>query len=896
MRRTLLLALILSVAALLGCGGPQAIAPAAAQDIAPHEELFRLPLPETLPDNPRVFCTQADLERIRADLAAGDVYANMVAERIRERAAALLGQDLSVPPGGLTRAHVSNAATLAQAYALTGEEAFGVRCRDLLVEIAREYRGLETTRARGRLTDSTLGEAPVAINAALAYDLIASAPFMGDDEREAIARDLLWTMAWECGHKCHHRNSSNWRLWALAIVASCGFAIGDRDLMEEAVNGVWDDSRNAYLYGAAQFLTHSIFSDGVHWERSMGYHYYSAGALMVVLQAAKNSGVDLWHARLPGILGPFVGGANHEEFGPPGGRSPRAFLDMPFYHAFPDGSFARIGNSGTRRLSYNRIYELAWKEYGDPKYAWLVHQHRTGTAGQIAGWSVWKPQGEPDCELVRGAGREGSAGVRLRTGPRDRVALVQDVTGPADRPLIVTGWLRAVEMDGGSAHIRANVAGEAYFTDRAREAGDWRRVQVEVAAQEGAEAGARRSVRLHVFLEGGAGEVVWDDISARVADVPGELAVNGDFEAGGADGRGLDFWSLVNSPADVPPGHYDLAEDATIGLSGRHVNGCTLLPVGGFAILRADAADIAAPAVNMTYGPYGSGHSHPDALHVSLYGQGAILCPDAGSWGYDNPMHLTWANQTIAHNTLTVDEVAQEPQGMSESIFASERGEQRVFGVLRMLHAGAHMKAVRATTDTAYPGVVMDRTLCLVGPYALDVFRVRAQQERLLDLALHGLGEVSTQASLEARGDGVFEARGYAHLTEVRQGRPPAGMFRADFREGERAVQVLQVQPEGGEVILARTPTRGGSRSVFIARRHAAEATFVTVLEPYTSQPAVAGLEAEAAEGVVTVTVRHAGGTDRFALDDALDGAVRLVRLDAAGAVRAEETAGAAGP
>lgn len=891
MRRTLIVAVILCTAALLGCGGPNALAPAAAQDITPHEELFRLPLPETLPDNPRVFCTQADLERIRADIAAGDVYANMVAGRIRDRAAALLEQDLSVPPGGLTRAHVSNAATLAQAYVLTGDETFGVRCRDLLVEIAREYRDLETTRARGRLTDSTLVEAPVAINASLAYDLIASAPFMGEDQRETIARDLLWTMAWECGHRCHHMNSSNWRLWALAIVASCGFAIGDRDLMEEAINGVWDDTRNAYLYGAVQFLTHSIFSDGVHWERSMGYHYYSASALMVVLQAAKNSGIDLWHGRLPGILGPFEGAANHEQFGPPGDRSPRAFLDMPFYHAFPDGSFALISNSGTRRLAYHRIYELAWREYGDPKYAWLVHQHRTGAAAQIAGWNVWKPRGEPDCEPVREVGREGSAGVRLRTGPRDRVALVQDVTAPADRPLIVTGWVRALDMDGGSAHIRANVAGEAYFTDRVREAGDWRQVRVEIPPQEDAQAGARRSVRLHVFLEEGAGEVVWDDVSAQVADVPGELVINGDFEAIGADGRGLDFWSLVNAAADVPPGRYDLTEDAEIGLSGRHVNGCTLLPVGGFAIMRADAADVSAPAVNMTYGPYGSGHSHPDALHLSLYGLGAILCPDAGTWPYDDPVQLTWANQTIAHNTVTVDEVAQEPQGMSDSIFAAERGDQRVFGVLRMFHPGDQMKAVRATTDTAYPGVMLDRTLCLVGPYALDVFRVSAGDERLLDLALHGLGEVSTQADLEARGDDVFEARGYAHLADVRQGRPPAGMFRADFREGERAVQVLHVQPEGGEVILARTPTRGGPRSVLIVRRHAAEATFVTVLEPYTAQPTVGVVEAEAADGVMTVTVRHAGGTDRFALDNALDGAVRLWRLDAAGAVRAEETA-----
>lgn len=101
----------------------------------------------------------------------------------------------------------------------------------------------------------------------------------------------------------------------------------------------------------------------------MGYRYYTASALMYVMEAAKNSGIDLWHAKLPGLLGPFLGSANHEEYGPAGERSIKAFLDAPFYYAFPNGSFARIGDSGKDRLSYHPIYELAYEEYKDDKYA-----------------------------------------------------------------------------------------------------------------------------------------------------------------------------------------------------------------------------------------------------------------------------------------------------------------------------------------------------------------------------------------------------------------------------------------------------------------------------------------------------------------------------------------------
>ncbi len=159
------------------------------------------------------------------------------------------------------------------------------------------------------------------------------------------------------------------------------------------------------------------------------------------------------------------------------------------------------------------------------------------------------------------------------------------------------------------------------------------------------------------------------------------------------NGRKAMFRDLVHGVEAVPDGHYSLDEDASIGLSGIHRNGCTLFPVGGFAILRADPIDPESPATNFTFGPYGSGHDHPDRPHMDLFGLGEILCPDAGSWGYDNPKHLTWANQTVAHNTMVVDEISQQPQGESKSIWAAERGTQRVFGVLRTFHPGANPKS-----------------------------------------------------------------------------------------------------------------------------------------------------------------------------------------------------------
>lgn len=860
-------------------------------NVTPHTGILRLALPDELPAHPRVFCTADNLARIRADLAGGDAYTRTCVNHILGQAEAALARLDDLAGRRADAGDTGAAATLAQAYVLSDEARYGQACRQLLLALADVYPTLETTRSRGRLRDSTLAEGPVAVNCSMAYDLIADAPFMSGDDRRHIEQDLLRTMAWECGHKCAHCNSSNWRSWALAIVASCGFATGDRELIEEATNGVYDPERNAYLYGIVQQLTHSVFSDGIHWERSMGYTYYTASALMYAMEAAANSGIDLWHAKLPGILGPFEGSAGHEEYGPPGDRSIKAMLDAPFYFAFAGGSFARIGDSGTSSLSYHPIYELAYQEYEDPKYAWLTNRQRERRDGVVQNWTLWRARGAPEGRPTAEPCHDGSFAFRLRTNQDDRIALWQDISVPADQPVTVTGWVKAIDMDGATAHIRCNFGQETVHTGRVEEAGDWRQVRAEIPPAEGAEADSTRRIRLHVFLENGAGEVVWDDIRLTVGDADENRVRNGGFEYASIDGRELNFWSLAHSPAEVPEGHYGLAEDATIGISGRHENGCTLFPVGGFAILRADPTDPDATALNLAFGPYGSGHDHPDRLHFSLYGLGAALGPDAGSWGYDDPMHLTWANQTVAHNTLTVDEVAQQPQGTSDSIFAGERGDQRVHGVLRLFHPGNALKAVRATCDTAYPGVRMDRTLCLVDRYVLDVFRVSSADEHTYDLAFHGLGQAESDALPSPLEENPFAARGYAHLTEVRAGFPPAGPLRVVFRGAERSVLLLQLQPEAGEVILARDPTRDGARSSCIARRRGTQATYVTVFEPYQDAPTVRSIGATERAGALLAVVSRAVGADQFVLPADLGGPIRLGRYDADHRLTLEETA-----
>jgi len=842
------------------------------------EPPFRLPLPDRLPPHPRVACTQADLERVRRRLAEGDPFVVAAAAALRTRAESA-NAALRFPLRRLTPAHFSAAADLARAGAVLGNETWQRRALAVLRECARIYPTLKTTSARGRVTDSTLREAPLALAAAEAWDLIASAPFVTPEDRRRIERDLLFTMGWECGHRCRHPNSSNWRAWALAIIGATGFAIGDRRLIDECINGVQDPDRRVYLYGLVQFLTHSVFADGIHWERSMGYTYYTFSALEPVLNIALRNGIDLWRAELPGIVRAFPGCADHE-FGPPGPRSIRAMLDAPFYFAFPGGALPQIGDSNQDRLAYHFIYESAWRTFRDPKYAWLVHRERSRRRTRVPfGWHVWMPRGRPEGRLVPAptSQKPDNRAFRMVCRNGDRLALVQDVNVPTGEDVRVSARVVVRRLSPkAAAHVRCNVGARAFFTQKARPEPD---VPQHLTALVPADAlrGAAGAVRLrvHVFLENGAGTVEWDDIQVRSSQSPERnLAINGDFDMPSSDGRALDFRSLVATEESVPPGEYDLGKDARIGLTGRNVDGCTLFPEGGFAVLRADARSLEAPAVNVSFGPYGSGHDHPDRLQVVMFANGRILSPDAGSWGYDNPMHLTWANQTVAHNTLVVDEVSQEPQGRRSRIFASESGGRRVYGVLEWFRAAPPVRVVRVTCDTAYPGVHLDRTVVVTGAYVLDVFRAESARAHTYDLPWHGLGRVRPVKPNAVRSlDGpLSNAFGYRHFQDIRRvewGRGRSAVAEFFEEDGPRPLFRVRQRTSAGapETYLARTPARSGVRSVMLTRVRARSAWFAAVLDSGVGTGGIAGFDVRRREdeGILEATVRlQDGAVHRF--------------------------------
>ncbi|KRG74053.1 alginate lyase [Stenotrophomonas chelatiphaga] len=195
---------------------------------------------------------------------------------------------------------------------------------------------------------------------------------------------------------------------------------------------------------------------------------------------------------------------------------------------------------------------------------------------------------------------------------------------------------------------------------------------------------------------------------------------------------------------------------------------------GGLAILRmgGERGQVLVQKDTMQ----GMGHGHFDKLNWLFYDNGQRVVTDYGSARFLNveakrggiylAENRSWAKQTIAHNTLVVDE---------KSHFNGDWkvGEDHAPSV-RFFEAGKDTQVASATMRDAYPGVVFTRTQALLQhpelglPVVLDLLQVSADKAARFDLPLHFNGHiVSTGFEAERFVDQrpvLGRENGYQHL------------------------------------------------------------------------------------------------------------------------------------
>lgn len=247
----------------------------------------------------------------------------------------------------------------------------------------------------------------------------------------------------------------------------------------------------------------------------------------------------------------------------------------------------------------------------------------------------------------------------------------------------------------------------------------------------------------------------------------------------------------------------------------------------------------------------GMGHGHFDKLNWILYDAGTAIVTDYGAARFLNiqtkaggrylPENDSWAKQTVAHNTLVVNE---------RSHFDGQLRTAEKFAPQQLFFAGTgDTQLSTAEIATAYPGVTFRRTLAqlvieeLDAPLVVDVLRVNGSSPAQYDLPLHYLGHLvdigfRVQSNVTTR-PVLGRANGYQHLWVDAVGTPSGSNNYVTWLNDGRFYTYRVAPPPGAQVIFAQIgandPNFNLRREPVLIQRvaRASNTTFVSVLEPH---------------------------------------------------------------
>ena len=197
---------------------------------------------------------------------------------------------------------------------------------------------------------------------------------------------------------------------------------------------------------------------------------------------------------------------------------------------------------------------------------------------------------------------------------------------------------------------------------------------------------------------------------------------------------------------------------------------------GALGILR-DAFSHTDQAVVFKATSHGFGHGHFDRLNWLYFDQGNEIVSDYGAVRFLNieqkaggrylPENNTWAKQSIAHNTMVVDETSH----FDGDADLADRHHPTV----TQFDVDLDIKLIRGSTNNAYADVSLDRLIALVEgivaekSLVVDIYTVKSKDRHQLDLPVHFEGQfIATSSEPHSVAEGQLqplgEQNGYQHL------------------------------------------------------------------------------------------------------------------------------------
>ncbi len=251
------------------------------------------------------------------------------------------------------RENFSLAEDAAWAWAVTGEKKYASLASAILTGYATRYldypmvdagvgdknvdiaAGKNTIyRSAGHIMSQTLDEAMLMIPAVTAYDLIYDSGILTSRDKKLIEGGLFRAMA-EC-IDVNKTGKSNWQTWHNAALMYAGVVLGDGQMVREALL----DSANGFT---AQMKI-SVLPEGMWFENSWGYHYYTLDAMTIIAEACRRLGMDIYSDEM----------------------LHKMYL-LAFEYRMSDGSLPRFGDAVEDSPDNQPVNEQAYAAYRDPR-------------------------------------------------------------------------------------------------------------------------------------------------------------------------------------------------------------------------------------------------------------------------------------------------------------------------------------------------------------------------------------------------------------------------------------------------------------------------------------------------------------------------------------------------
>lgn len=270
---------------------------------------------------------------------------------------------------------------------------------------------------------------------------------------------------------------------------------------------------------------------------------------------------------------------------------------------------------------------------------------------------------------------------------------------------------------------------------------------------------------------------------------------------------------------------------------------------GAIALLRG--GDKNETTLLMKYTSHGLAHGHYDKLSIAFYDNYQEILKDYGAARFLNiepkngghylTENKTFAMQTIAHNTVTVDETSH----FKGNIKISEKyAPEHLF-----FQDTERVKAAGAEDTNAYPGVTMNRKVALVTdesfeyPIVVDVFTVNSDQEHQFDLPFYFMGHlISTSFEYNAYTDTrhTFGKRnGYQHLWVEAQGQTDEPTACLTFLNENRFYSITSLVNPETELFINRIGANDpefnliNNPCLILRDKGSKERTYVNIIEPH---------------------------------------------------------------